>query len=418
LVLTVVTGLLAGSYPAFYLSSFRPIAVLKGSIAAGMKSGPLRNGLVIFQFALSTILIMGTLVIYKQLQYIRSKDLGYKKEQLLVVQNTYILGDKARVATFKNEILKQTGVISGSASGFLPIISSRTDNTFFTEGSIGSQENIMMQDWEVDSDYIRTFGMKVIKGRNFDPSMLTDSSTIIINESAARLLGYEDPINKFVYQPDFEKPNELRKRQIIGVIKDFHFASLRTNITPLCLGLKNNIGAVTFKIDGTKANEIIRAIGTQWKQMAPEQPFSYKFVDESFEQMYRAEQRSGKLLAVFAGFAIFIACLGLFGLVTYAAEQRTKEIGIRKVLGATISNVITLLSRDFLKLVAFSLLIAVPLSWYAMNKWLDEFAYKITISWWLFAVAGGTALLIAILTISLQALKAAVANPIKSLRTE
>jgi putative ABC transport system permease protein len=260
--------------------------------------------------------------------------------------------------------------------------------------------------------------MKIIEGRNFNPAMRTDSSAVIINETAAKIIGYKNPIDKFIYRPELQGGDSIRKLRVIGVIKDFHFESLRSTIVPLCLNLADQTGSVTFKINGAQTDQIINAAETIWKQMASEQPFSYTFIDEGFDQMYRSEQRSGKLLAVFAGLAIFIACLGLFGLVTYAAEQRTKEIGIRKVLGATVSNVITLLSKDFLKLVMLSFLIALPLSWYSMNRWLDEFAYKITISWWLYAIAGVAALLIALITISIQAMKAAIANPIKSLRTE
>jgi putative ABC transport system permease protein len=358
------------------------------------------------------------LVIYNQLQYIRSKDVGYNKEQLLTIWNTFILGDKDKVNTFKNEVLKMPGVKSGTMSVYLPIPSARADNSFFPEGSVGTENAISMQEWKVDHNYIQTFGMKIIKGRDFNRKFATDSSAIIINEAAAKLLGYEDPIGKILSQPDFQRPENIIRFHIIGVINNFHYESLRSNISPLCLSLSPSTGAVTFNINTVQAGQAIKSMEAMWKKMAPDQPFYYDFVDESFNKVYHAEQRSGKLLAIFAGFAIFIACLGLFGLVTYAAEQRTKEIGIRKVLGASLFNVLTLLSKDFLRLVIVAFIISVPISWWAMNNWLNEFAYKIEISWWLFAFAGGVAVLIALITISFQGVKAAVANPVKSLRSE
>ncbi len=414
LVMALLVGLLAGSYPAWRLSAARPAEVLKGRLATGVSGGRLRGALVVFQFAISITLVIATLVVSRQLDYIQKKNLGFDREQVLILGNAYLLGDQAE--TLKNEMLQAGGVLHATVSGFLPVPSTRSDIATAPRGQPIDARSVLVQQWRVDADYIRTMGMRLVAGRDFSRSPADNFDAVIINQAAARQFNWPDPLGQKISFPTGSH-SEIQ-RTVIGVVEDFHFETLRSPIAPLTLFIGKSRGNIAFRFQGENVAGILGNLKRLWQRLAPGQPFEYSFMDESFVAQYRSEQQLGTIFAVFATLAIFIACLGLLALASFLAEKRTKEIGIRKVVGASESQIVTLLSREFVKWVAIAALIAWPLAYYAMHRWLQGFAYRTKLGAGLFLLSSLLTLLIAILTVRFQAVRAARANPVDSLRYE
>lgn len=408
LAIAVFTGLLSGSYPALFLSAFHPINILKGSLRSGTRGSLFRKILVVTQFSLTIILIIGTIVIYRQLSHIKDINLGYDKEQIVTLPLRGALNES--IDTLKTAMLQNPDILQLTGTSSLP--------TFIGSGTSGAEwegkdpeTRIQMQINWVDTDYLDTFKMEMAEGRFFSKEFLTDESNIILNEAAIKAMGMESPIGK-----RFKWNGE---RQIIGVVRDFHYKSLHTEIEPLILIAEpGRLFYACMRINATNIPATIKFMENTWKKFIPNFPFEYSFLDDRLDNLYRAEERMGQVFKYFTMLGMFIACLGLFGMASFTAEQRTKEIGIRKILGASVPNVVSLLSKEFTKLVLISNIIAWPVAYFVMNQWLRSFAYRTKIGIWIFLGSAVLALVIAFLTVSYQSTKAALTNPADALHYE
>ncbi|MVM32892.1 FtsX-like permease family protein [Spirosoma sp. HMF4905] len=413
--LAVLTGLVSGSYPALFMSSLNPVVILKGALKFKASATYFRKGLVVLQFGLSIMLILGTLVVYRQIQYIQTKNLGYNREGLLYMP---LEGDLAKnFQTFRQELEQEPGIKSVTCAQSDPLEVGSSTQGVRWPGKDTTQLILFSQN-AISYDYVKTMGIKLLDGRDFSSAYSTDTSNYLINEASARKMGYKDPVGK-------EMTMWGKKGKIIGLMKDFHYNSLHTAIEPLILHLQrgandttNYWGSVLVRTQPGQTKQAVASLEASFKKFNPHFPFKYSFTDQEFANLYKSENTVSKLSSYFAFLAIFISCLGLFGLATFTAEQRTKEIGIRKVLGASVTNLVGMLSKEFIQLVLLAAFIAFPLGWYFLSGWLEKYAYRINLEWWYFLVAILSAVLIALFTVSFQSIKAALMDPVKSLRTE
>jgi putative ABC transport system permease protein len=408
----IVTSLVAGSYPAFYLSAFQAIKVIKGNFTNHVSAAGIRRSLVVFQFVLSIVLIASIIIIYSQLNYIKNKDLGFEKNQKLIF-SFYTDNAKSKMQAFANDLKEMTEVKAVSrADNYMDQPAYHDWIVYLQGGNLAT--GVDQQNLSSDENFVKATGIQIISGRDF---RFNDSAKVLINETLMKRLGLNlknAPGVKLFTGDD-------RNYEVAGVMKDFNYSSLHDNINPfmiICEPKRDDIHDVIVNVNSNDYKNLLGKIETIWRKDVPSEPFQYSFLDAAVQQQYRSETIFSNIINSFTLMAILISCLGLFGLAAFSAEQRKKEIGVRKVLGASVAGLVQLLSKDFIKLIGISIIIATPIAWWAMNKWLQSFSYRVNISWWMFALAGVIAILIALITVSFQSVKAAIANPITNLRTE
>lgn len=415
LALIIVVGLFSGTYPAIYLSSFKPATILKGSFANSMKGHNLMDGLVVVQFLISTVLIAGAVVVFKQLQFMQQKELGFDKDHVIIIEKVDLLGE--RLETFKKDIINHSGIVSSSSLSNVPGRPFGSGASFTVQGIIENRE-LRSAALKAEEGFIETLSLDLISGRGFSSEIASDSMAVILNESAKKAFGGINPIGQTLNWAVDDK----KIYTVVGVIKDFHFESLRDNFRPLIIfapgGFVGNVNLLAIRVDTNDFGSIINSLETTWQKFAHEYPFSYYFLDDKINSLYHNENRTARLFGIFSGLAIMLACLGLFSLAAFIMEKRTKEIAIRKVLGASISNLLILVMNKFTKLVLIAIILGTPVAYFGMNKWLDDFAFRTELSAWIFIIIGLLLLTITFLTISYHAIKAARSNPVNSLTIE